>query len=97
MTPLDIAGKHESHESAIVIIEHLQRKFAMIEQLFLSIQISPTASKKSVASAPKSKDIDDSEDEKKSWELLIVHRHKLTEQQKTFGTLFYWAGFYGQK
>lgn len=45
MTPLDIAGKHESHESALVFIDYLQKKFHMIEKLFVSIRINNKASK----------------------------------------------------
>jgi hypothetical protein len=48
--------------------------------------------------APKSKEVlDNSDEENKSWELLIVHRKKLNDTQRTFGTLFYWAGYYGDK
>ena len=65
MTPLDIAGKHESHESALVFIDYLQKKFHLIEKLFVSIRIKDKASKQSVVSAPKSKDMfNDVDDEK---------------------------------
>lgn len=34
MTPLDIAGQHMCHESALLIIEHLTTKFDLLEQVY---------------------------------------------------------------
>jgi hypothetical protein len=34
LTPIDVAGKHKSHESAILIITHLYKKRKYISKLF---------------------------------------------------------------
>ena len=48
--------------------------------------------------APVSKEeYDNDKESNRSWELLIVHRKKLTDTQRIFGTLFYWGGYYGDK
>jgi ankyrin repeat protein len=92
-TPLGLAAAHGSHESAIMIIEHLVKDFNIIQGVFLDrvhelFKHSSNEKKNAIT-----QQLDTSGQQR--WELIFVNTKHLNEDQRRFSKLFYWSAFYG--
>lgn len=102
LTALDVAGKHQSDEAAIVLLNFYKDNFMMLADLFKS-----KGSSAYIAGWEKFKPLYDPvqvcrayEDKKgpdKPWVLRIVSDKGMSDDQRDMATVYYWAGVYGER
>lgn len=82
MTPLDVAGTHESHEAAYLIIDYFFQRFEYVEKIF-DVRAGERDVTPNIGKEP--------------FSLKYLNHKEISKGQRAYTHLNYWAGYYGHK
>lgn len=100
LTPLDIAGVNNAHETLLHIINYFQDNFHILEQVFEVEKLKSNKSNNNnnnKVDQVKSEAVEEKKEHSFPWVINFVKTSDMSDYQSYYARIFFWSAFLGKK